>query len=292
MDSSSSLLDLLHERAAVPSQTGSPSLGDASALVLALTSSDSKKAFTSAALARSGLEKISVGFQKQVEDLWEAANAEALSHLTIVMQNNPMKSKDVILARPDVKSALSWPYEQAAIASEKLLRDAWAAGEVESVKKTKGEFKLLKEDWKGHEIDEGLLDALVGDLHANAKAMRKRYRAAVKSDSPEASLKTLTNDSRTRASFSVSTAVWGVATQVRESAARLAGLNKMWVSRMDSATCSHCKDLHGTVVGPFDAFPKSALKTYLNAKLMGPPRHPRCRCIVVLTKLKKTKSKT
>lgn len=266
-------------------------------LLVALASSDQKKAFLSASLARKGLAAVSDKYTKQVEALWEAANKEALHHLSLVMQNNPKKSVDTILRRLDVQSALRQPYEEAAKASEDILRKAWEAGEAEALKKVKGEFKLLGEDWKGHELDEALLDSLVGDLHANAKAMRQRYREALTKDSTSSvkqRLTILTNDAKTRARYSVSTAVWGVSTQVRESAIDKAGLNKMWVAVLDSHTCTHCANLHGTILKPGEQFSKTAgaskLKVYMG-KLLGPPRHPNCRCILVPTLLKPKKPK-
>lgn len=270
----------------------SDAITGAAHLLVALASSDEKKAFVSAALARKGLSAISEKYQKQVEDLWEAANKEALDHLNIVLQNNPHKSKETILKRSDIQSALRWPYEQAAKKSEKIFRDAWEAGEAEATKKVKGEFKLLKEDWKGHEVDEALLEALIGDLHANAKAMRTRYHEALTSDSPKARLGGITRDVRTRASYGASAAVWGVSSQVRDSAIAKAGLRKMWVAVLDSATCSHCKALHGMIIDPGKQFPLDAGRTLLRAyrgELFGPPRHPNCRCQIVPTRLKKTK---
>lgn len=266
----------------------------ASHLLVALASSDEKKAFVSAALARKGLISLSETYQKQVEALWEEANREALSHLNLVLKNNPQKSKEAILSRPDVKSALRWPYEQAAKKSEYVLREAWKAGEAEAVQKAKGEFKLLKEDWKGHEADEALLESLVGDLHENAKSMRSRYREALTSESPKRSLEGITRDVRLRASYSVSTGVWGVSTEVRDSAIFKAGLRKMWVAVLDAHTCSHCRALHGMVLDPKEEFPENAGKLRLRAyrgKLLGPPRHPNCRCILVPTRLKKSKNR-
>lgn len=271
-------------------------------LLVALTNSDQKKAILSAALARKGLTTLSEKYQKQVEAAWDKANKQALAHMNIVLANNPMKDKDALLKRPDVISALEHPYKQAAQISEGIVRAAWLSAEAEVLKKVKGEFKLIKEDWAGHETDTALLDSLVVDLHANAEAMRARVGEALKnpgSKGTEAAMRGVTSDARNRASYSTSTAVWGVATQVRDSAFAAAGLNKMWVAttlpngQFDGAVCSHCKGLHGMVIGPGEQFPANAgamkLKVY-KGKLLGPPRHPSCRCQIVGTKLKKSKS--
>lgn len=271
---------------------------EAANFIVSLSTVAEKKALVSAAVARNALSAISDSYVGKVGPLWEAANKEALSHLNLVMQNNPHKTVESLLKRPDVESALRWPYEQAALKAESFIRESWEVAEKDSVAKAKGEMKLLKADWKGYETDTDLLDDLVADLHANAKAMRSRYRSALTGDKDRAqALQQLTGDARRRAEYTTSVAVWSVAAQVRDSAAKLAGLNRMWLSRKDADTCTHCLDLHGVVVGPGEAFPVSALKTYKDRALWGPPRHPQCRCVVVFTFIKKTvlkklKSKT
>jgi hypothetical protein len=259
-------------------------------LFVALTSSDTKKAEVSAALARKSTEALSNKYQKKAADLWEEANKQALALLLPVLQNNPGKSKSDILARPDVRASMRKPYEQAAVKIEALLREGWAASAKDAEKKVRGEFKLLGEEWAGYDPDPDLLESLVADVHANAKAMRPRLTTAMtSSSSPSSAIRGRAADGRNRAILSTHMAVWGSATQVRESAFAKAGLNKMWLSRLDDQTCTYCKDLHGTVVGPTDSFPVApGLKIY-QTKLLGPPRHPRCRCVVVGTRLKKTK---
>lgn len=262
-------------------------------LLVALTSADDKKAEVSAALARKRTAAIVAKYQPQVVALWDAASEESLAFLNLILKNNPLKSPQQILARPDVQEALREPYETAAEKSEELLRKAWAESEADSVQMLKGEFKLWKEGWKGHAADLGLLDSLVSDLHKNAQAMRTRYRTALISPQKDlkASLSGIAKDASRRAGYSLSVAVWGAATSVRDSAYARAGLNKMWVSRMDEKTCTHCVRLHGKVVGPGEEFPKDTpgaafLKVY-GGKLLGPPRHPNCRCVIVGTKLQK-----
>lgn len=255
-------------------------------LLVALAKTD-KKAQVSAAVSRKSLTALTDSYRKQIEKIWDDANKEALTHLNLVRQNNPHKPVEDILKRVDVQSALRAPYEEAAEKSEALLRQAWESAEKDSVQKVKGEFKLLKENWKGYEVDSSLLEDLVGDLHENAKAMRSRYYEALTGDTKR--LEGITNDVRNRAVYSLSTGIWGVATQVRESAIDKAGLNKMWVAVLDENTCSHCAGLHGTVLGPWQQFLATAGKTKLKVyrgKLLGPPRHPNCRCMLVPTRLK------
>jgi len=270
-------LTLLHSRA------------EAAEFLVSLTTASQKKALVSAAVARKAVAEIAEKYEAQIGPLWDKANKEALQHLTLVMQNNPHKPVSEILKRPDVESALRWPYEQAAKASEDLIRKAWDVSEKDALAKAKGEMKLLGADWKGHETDTSLLDDLVGDLHANASAMRSRYRKALTGDGDkEKGLQGITRDAKTRAKYSMTVAIWSVFSQVRDSAAQKAGVNRMWLSRLDADTCTHCLNLHGVVVGPGEPFPVEGLKTYKNKPLFGPPRHPNCRCVAVFTYAKKT----
>jgi hypothetical protein len=246
----------------------------------------------SAAALRKALDALSKQYQSQVVALWEQANAEALRLLVLVMENNPKKSRIQILKRPDVKAVLREPYLEAAQRSEELLREAWDKAEAISVKHAKSDFKGLGADWIEHAVDPSLRDALIADLHRNAKAMRMRYAQAMKDpNSPAVRLKSVADDAKTRARYSVQTGVWGIATQVKDSAAQSAGLNKMWIAVLDDATCTHCKALHGMIIGPGEQFPSDAganpLGVYLGV-LFGPPRHPNCRCVLILTKRKKT----
>lgn len=260
--------------------------------IIALTSSDAKKAVVSAQLARKALGKIEGEYADQIDKLWEDANAKALELLTLIKKNNPNKTADEIFARKDVQLVLKKPFDDAAAKSEALIREAWDKAAVDTEQKVKGEFKLGGHDWKGHELDEGVLDSIVGDLHANAGAMRDRYHDAFDKGGME-NVGGVSRDSRRRAKYSLIVAIWEAANGVRDSAFALAGLNKMWVAVLDDATCSHCRWLHGKVITPGDQFVKvpkgiKPLKVY-NDVLFGPPRHPNCRCILVATTLKKSK---
>jgi hypothetical protein len=260
--------------------------------IIALTSSDAKKAVVAAQLARKSLGKIEEQYSAQIEKLWDDANAKALQLLTLIKQNNPNKTVDEIFARKDVQAVLKKPFDDAASKSEAIIREAWGKAEADTVQKVKGEFKLGGHDWKGHELDDSVLDSIVGDLHANAGAMRDRYHDAL-NEGGISKVEGVARDSRRRAKYSLIVAIWEAANETRDSAFAFAGLNKMWVAVLDDKTCSHCKFLHGKVINPGEQFIKvpkgiKPLKVY-NGVLYGPPRHPNCRCILVATTLKKSK---
>lgn len=62
-------------------------------------------------------------------------------------------------------------------------------------------------------------------------------------------------------------------------------LRKIWLANfVNNVPCEHCRALHGTEVGLREFFISEnevvKLKVYKN--LVGPPRHPRCRCTLVV----------
>lgn len=248
-----------------------------------------------AAVLRRALTSLSEEYQDQVAEYWEAANKEALRLLVLVMENNPKKTPQQILLRPDVSAVLRQPYLEAAAKSKALLANAWSDAETLAVKHTRAEMKTLGVDWAGHSLDAALLDALTDDLDRNAKAMRDRFRAAMADPArAKARLTGVAEDGKRRARYSTQVAVWGAASEVRDTAADAAGLGKMWVAVLDAQTCSHCKALHGTVLQAGLEFPADAGGTVLGVYrdvLIGPPRHPNCRCVLALVKLKKPKNK-
>ncbi len=60
-------------------------------------------------------------------------------------------------------------------------------------------------------------------------------------------------------------------------------LRKVWLANFrGNSPCEHCRALHGTEASLHDEFPtlKNDLKVY--GDLLGPPRHPRCRCYLAI----------
>ncbi len=60
-------------------------------------------------------------------------------------------------------------------------------------------------------------------------------------------------------------------------------LRKVWLANFAGNTpCEHCRELHGTEVGMNEDFPIGAADLKVYGDLSGPPRHPNCRCYVVI----------
>jgi len=60
-------------------------------------------------------------------------------------------------------------------------------------------------------------------------------------------------------------------------------LRKLWVANfVDNTPCDFCRELHGMEVGFNESFPSDTNLLKIYGDLMGPPRHPRCKCRLVI----------
>lgn len=60
-------------------------------------------------------------------------------------------------------------------------------------------------------------------------------------------------------------------------------LRKVWLANLVNNTpCDHCRSLHGTEVALHENFPLGTPGMKVYGDLIGPPRHPRCRCYLAI----------
>ena len=60
-------------------------------------------------------------------------------------------------------------------------------------------------------------------------------------------------------------------------------LRKLWAANfVNNVPCPTCRRLHGTEVDLHDDFPSRRDEVKVYEDLSGPPRHPRCRCVLVI----------
>ena len=60
-------------------------------------------------------------------------------------------------------------------------------------------------------------------------------------------------------------------------------LTKVWMTNtLNNVPCSECRRLHGTTVGLHENFPVPTKTLNIYKDLQGPPRHPNCRCYLVI----------
>jgi hypothetical protein len=266
--------------------------------LLALANDDTPlNALAQAHALRKILSAVNEAHRGAVRKAWDDASTEALNHLAIVIKNNPAKTMEQILKRPDVISALSAPYEAAADKAGEIIAEAHAQA-VGGIQKATGSTS---------EPDPSLLRGLIKDLHANAGAMRARIEEILLGyekhpKDVKATLKGVTSDASNRAVMSLHAAVWMPASQMMHKAVdqqqilpkpkkgqKKAKPGKkptklMWVAIIDDKTCSTCKAMHGTKVKPGSPF-KIDIAVYaaqaMRGGISGPPAHPHCRCILI-----------
>lgn len=205
-------------------------------------------------------------YAAQVETEWAKQVGRAIKHVLLVIKNNPEKNAAEILARPDVQEALTKPVLQAGQFTMSRIFAAW--------------------DNENGPTPSNYLDSIVADVMRNTVTAPARLQQVVSMDlkQTESAMRKVAVDLARRSGLGVRVA------EVRASAERdLVSLveaghaHKRWVAHLDENTCSHCASLHNMVIPALDSFPADAGERYLRVyqDLLGPPRHPRCRCRLV-----------
>jgi Phage Mu protein F like protein len=224
---------------------------------------------------------------------------------TVVRANTGAQSAGGILDRPDVAMALDGALAGARQQAEQAVTDAWERGG--GAADSPYLSSLLADVDRAYsqapgEIRQAAVSAFAGVPRAlsryeggsalnvpveTAQARAAAVRQAVAHTGASLLLRNSLSADVARAA-SETDAVIAEALQRRAAGERV-GLQ--WVSRLDPHTCPWCRMLHGTIVEPGEQFPHGGVigrhrppKVYRGV-LLGPPRHPRCRCrprIVVL----------
>ncbi len=216
--------------------------------------------------AAEALEILSLASAQTAEKRWKDALDDSIKHVLLVVANNPRKSMRLILARPDVRRAISEPFADAGAETVVAIRQAWQsqAGDAE--------------------IDATDLEALIRDARRNATVMPRVMASILRTTSDRStlakSLRVLADDYTRRAGFGVHYASQR-ARNLRLEAKAPPGSKKQWWGPPWANQCAFCAGSHGTVVDLGKDFPLTAggvtLKPYGGA-LPAPPAHPRCRC--------------
>lgn len=192
---------------------------------------------------------------------WDKAFADTIEHILLVAENNPNKDLKAILARPDMQEAVTEPFVAAGIETLEAVHQAWTA---------EGQADL---------------DRVVKNVHANLKSAPDRIRKAMLGgprDEMAVRLKKLAKDMQLRAQYAVDYAQKRSATvKLLEEAGPKA--QKTWAAK--DPQCSACKALVGTTIKVSATFSLTAggLKLGSFGPLIGPPRHPNCKCYLEIT---------
>lgn len=248
---------------------------------------------------RESLEAITNLLQQAAEGAWQEAGAEIYEFVDLIIRTNvPRKPIESILARPDIQQMLRRPFEEAKAVSIDAANQAWQAGldsGVASVQQAAEAAGLqIPDQWDAP--SDAYLQQVISDIDRNTDAATTRFFDAIQG-TPEEGLQSAlvkeTNDLGYRSRYSVNVVGTRAAALQQEAAYKqLADLNgvvikKVWVTRFGPGTCRTCARLHGTVRDLGKSFPANAIfgggKTpSVYGGLMGPPRHPNCRCYIAL----------
>jgi hypothetical protein len=252
----------------------------------------------SSSQSRQQLDGLVQGFSQAAMSAWQNAGSEARDFLLLVIANNPDRPIGEILNRPDVRSALRYPFEEAASMTNQSITASWSAGQDNGLHAAATQADIagfeMPDDVPGP--DQAYLQSLLDDVNANQVGARDRFLAALQNPNRESigpALQAITNDLGYRARAGITVAGQRAAAEQQELAyAAIAEhngveLRKLWVTRFGPGTCKTCAALHGTVRKLGEAFPEDAhfgsgSPPAVYGDLNHPPRHPNCRCRIVL----------
>jgi hypothetical protein len=197
---------------------------------------------------------------------WAKQAKRAIDHVLLVIGNNPTQPIQEILARPDIQQALHVPFQEAGAFTLAQVKEVWAAA--------------------GGPDQSDYLDQLLTDVYKNTVlAPARMQQAMTQGDSSliQSRMTKVAADLARRNSYSVRVAEVRARTEKDLLAIAALGQRKMWQSKLDESTCSYCAALHGQIIDVLEPFPADAGGTKLRVygDLLGPPRHPRCRCRLV-----------
>jgi hypothetical protein len=235
------------------------------------------------------------------EHAWLGRGEEVAKHLYLVIRNSQRRGLEQLLARPDVRDITDVLFREAARRTAEEVQEAWERGTALGIEAALDELKLLgiEVDPRGLRLNTTVLDRLMRDVNENASRTTRLIRGEDiipgKHERTRDLVTIRTRESARRAGLSVDAAAKYSQAQAKEAvyraAQRQAGdgarLYKVWVTRFGPGTCATCAKLHGTrrpIGSPFpvDArFAGPKLGT-LAATLGHPPRHPNCRCRIII----------
>jgi hypothetical protein len=250
---------------------------------------------------------------KAAAEAFRSSVANFITQVNLVAINNPDMTADQVLARPDVKESLQVSLREAQDASwAAILEGAQAAAKL-AESSSEAELKSLGLDDSGLDwIESSFQSSIKEDLARNYKLLSATVQQKVRdgfalpvnvegsSNQPKAAA--------TRRTFAASTLVERSAQALSNRAAASAsslvnrsytdyqllkappGSYKMWVANFQRANspCLTCAALHGTTIplqeefDPEMSFESKPPAIYQN--LLGPPRHPNCRCRIVIVR--------
>jgi hypothetical protein len=226
---------------------------------------------------------------QQGYEAWAGAAETAARFLYGKLRVNPNRSLPSLLAEPDTQAALRRPFERACDETRQAIGAAWQEGAAQGLAAANQDLGIAGFDPVGPvPLDQGCLAQLLDDAGANCDAATDRFMAAIQTNDPEVvreAVRSVGRNQALRARAGGDVAGKFSASKMKEvaliEAAEAQGFKgyKVWVTSFSPTTCGFCAALHGQrrkLGQPFSSEVVWCLP-------MGhPPRHPNCRCRVVL----------
>lgn len=191
---------------------------------------------------------------------WSNAVRVGIDHILLVLKNNPKRTMDDVLNRPDIQDALRHIGLTGAQAAIRAIQETW--------------------DENGGPADSQYLASILSDMGRNGFTFAPRISEALRGGDRDQVEKVILKD-RLRAAAAQAAAETRARAEAAMQAFEDAGVTHVrWRAHLDSKTCSGCLALNNTVVGLRQEFDHLAgglsVPVYFN--LISPPRHPNCRC--------------
>lgn len=219
---------------------------------------------------------------------YEDAIAEGLDYARLVAGNNPGRG-DAVAKRPDVQFALESAARNAVQAATDQIEAGWAAGSLlgnTMARRQAAALGLPKP--KAVLPNEETLAAIRDGMEAVSEELSKSILEALREENPEGIAKAVMRAKLRTDMAGEAAAKYSTQESVQAAMAQFDGLKKKWVPT-SPVPCTHCIRL-----GEFGAilwdeefpheFPDAPKLAVYGGKLLGPPRHPRCACILVAVK--------
>lgn len=266
-----------------------------------LSATPSQQVINHAEAGRAALHDALEGMVAIARTRWTQAAAESARHVALVVANNPGKTVDDILGRPDIQQALRDNWQTAVDDTRRTILRAWSMGVRLGSQQAEQDMATLGMQPGSPpaplEVGRELLKRFLDDAETNAEAAGDRMIAAVRSS--DGSSEGVRNAVTTEASKQATRARAGITmaggegyhaaqTTMYAEAAAAGGyvVKVMWVTHFRPGTCRTCAALHGDVVvlgTEFDHFAHlgAGKPPTVFGSLAGPPRHPNCGCRLV-----------
>jgi len=256
--------------------------------IVALAASKEQLALTQAQRDGKRIHNLAKRHGSVLATVWDKEMHEALDYALLVLRNNKGRG-EVVADRPDVIYAIAKAAEAAAQASEARLNIAWNSGSILGNAVARRQAKLWGLDKpKPFSPDKALLDSIKLDITAMGEDVREALDKAIRAEDEDAMGKAVSSvvlRSRMSGEAAAKFAAQGALGGALKAAG---GVYKKWTTT-SALPCTNCLALaaHPPILWA-DEFPHAfpgvpELKVY-GGKLLSPPRHPNCACVLVATK--------